>query len=78
MQTVKSKIYSCNSKEAAQYFINFIIRLLLAVFQQNLFFFQRHGNLLKLQIIFGNMVNTTLENLTNLWKYDMWYNLIPD
>ena len=30
------------------------------------------------QIIFGNIVNKALENLTNLLKYDIWYNLILD
>ena len=25
------------------------------------------------QILFGNIVNIALENLTNLWKYDIWY-----
>ena len=28
--------------------------------------------------IFGNTVNIALENLTNLWKYDIWYTLILD
>ena len=28
--------------------------------------------------IFGNTVNIALENLTNLWKNDIWYTLILD
>ena len=28
--------------------------------------------------IFGNTVNIALENLTNLWKYDLWCTLILD
>ena len=44
-------------------------------------FFQKIGDLLEQgQIIFGNIVNIALENLTNLWKYeyDIWYTLILD
>ena len=44
-------------------------------------FFQQIGDLLEQgQIIFGNIVNIALENLTNLWKYeyDIWYTLILD
>ena len=40
-------------------------------------FFQRIGDLLEPgEISFGNIVNVALENLTNLWKYDIWYTLI--
>ena len=28
--------------------------------------------------IFGNTISIALENLTNLWKYDIWYTLILD
>ena len=28
--------------------------------------------------IFGNTVNIALENLTNLWKNDIWYTLVLD
>ena len=42
-------------------------------------FFQRIGNLSEQgQISFGNIVNVALENLTNLWKYDIWCILILD
>ena len=43
------------------------------------FFFQQIGDLLEQgHISFGNIVNVALENLTNLWKYDIWYTLILD
>ena len=42
-------------------------------------FFQQIGNLWEQgQINFGNIVNIALENLTNLWKYDICYTLILD
>ena len=54
-----------------------------SAFSQSVFplsqFFQQIGYLLEQgQVIFGNIVNIALENLTNLWKYDIWYALILD
>ena len=40
-------------------------------------FFQRISDLFEQgQVIFGNIVNIALENLTNLWKYDIGYTSI--
>ena len=42
-------------------------------------FFSEMGDLLEQgEIAFSHIVNVALENLTNLWKFDIWYTLILD